>query len=154
MSKQHERRSMVGQQDVAAGTALRELAADLHGELICPQDSGYDEVRTVFNGMIDRRPLAVVRCAGASDVAAGIVFARDHDLVLSVRGGGHNVAGNAVCDGGLMLDLSGMKGLWVDPDGRNARAEPGLTLREFDLGTQACGLATPLGVVSMTGIAG
>src|SRR5918998_2972197 len=104
--------------------------------------------------MIDRRPLAVVRCAGAPDVVAGIVFAREHDLVLSVRGGGHNVAGNAVCDGGLMLDLSGMKGLRVDADRCTARAEPGLTLGEFDHGTQACGLATPLGVVSMTGIAG
>jgi hypothetical protein len=143
-----------GEQDVAASTALRELRADLRGELICPQDSGYDDVRTVFNGMIDRRPLAVVRCAGATDVVAGIVFAREHDLVLSVRGGGHNVAGNAVCDGGLMLDLSDMKGLRVDPDRCTARAEPGLTLGEFDHGTQACGLATPLGVVSMTGIAG
>src|SRR5918998_2428164 len=104
--------------------------------------------------MIDRRPLAVVRCAGAPDVVAGIVFAREHDLVLSVRGGGHNVAGNAVCDGGLMLDLSGMKGLRVDADRCTARAEPGLTLGEFDHGTQACGLATPLGVVSLTGIAG
>ena len=74
--------------------------------------------------MIDRRPLAVVRCAGATDVVAGIVFAREHDLVLSVRGGGHNVAGNAVCDGGLMLDLSGMKGLRVDADRCTARAEP------------------------------
>jgi hypothetical protein len=145
---------MVGEQDVVASTALRELEADLRGELICPPDSGYDEVRTVFNGMIDRRPLVVVRCAGASDVVRGITFAREHDLMLSVRGGGHNVAGNAVCDGGLMLDLSGMKGLRVDPDRRIARAEPGLTLRELDHGTQACGLATPLGIVSMTGIAG
>ncbi|MFN2495518.1 MAG: methyltransferase domain-containing protein [Pseudonocardiaceae bacterium] len=106
MSRQREWPSMVGEQDVAASTALRELGADLRGELICPQDSGYDEVRTVFNGMIDRRPLVVVRCAGASDVVRGITFAREHGLVLSVRGGGHNVAGNAVCDGGMMLDLS------------------------------------------------
>lgn len=95
----------------------------------------------------------MVRCAGATDVVAGIVFARD-TISCSVRGGGHNVAGNAVCDGGLMLDLSDMKGPRVDPDRCTARAEPGLTLGEFDHGTQACGLATPLGVVSMTGIAG
>ncbi len=93
-------------------------------------------------------------CAGPADVARGIAFAREHDLVLSVRGGGHSVAGNAVCDDGIMLDLSGMKGIRVDPDNRSARAEPGLTLGELDHETQAWGLATPLGVVSMTGIAG
>jgi hypothetical protein len=104
--------------------------------------------------MIDRRPLAVLRCADASDVVRGITFARRHRLSLSVRGGGHNVAGSAVVDGALMLDLSGMKSARVDPTRRTILAGPGLTLGEFDRATQAFGLATTLGVVSMTGIAG
>ena len=104
--------------------------------------------------MIDRRPLAIVRCRDARDVAAGIRYARDHDLVLSVRGGGHGVAGNAVCDGGIMLDLSGMKDVTVDPAQRTAHAGPGLLLGELDAATQRHGLATPLGVMSGTGIAG
>jgi FAD/FMN-containing dehydrogenase len=108
----------------------------------------------VFNHMIDRRPLAVIRCADTSDVVRGITFAREHHLPLSVRGGGHSVAGNAVFDGAVMLDMSGMKVLAVDPARRTARAGPGLTLGEFDRGTQSFGLATTLGVVSMTGIAG
>ena len=142
------------QPDGVAASTLDGLAADLRGRLVRPVDPDYDTTRAVFNGMIDRRPLAVVVCAGPSDVARGIAFAREHDLVLSVRGGGHSVAGNAVCDGGIMLDLSGMKGIRVDPQNRTARAEPGVTLGELDHETQAWGLATPLGVVSMTGIAG
>ena len=142
------------QPDGVAASTLDGLAADLRGRLVRPVDPDYDTTRAVFNGMIDRRPLAVVVCAGPSDVARGIAFAREHDLVLSVRGGGHSVAGNAVCDGGIMLDLSGMKGIRVDRQNRTARAEPGLTLGELDHETQAWGLATPLGVVSMTGIAG
>jgi hypothetical protein len=137
-----------------ATSALGGLAAELRGTLVRPADAEYDSTRAVFNGMIDRRPLAVVRCAGASDVARGIAFAREHDLVVSVRGGGHSAAGNAVCDGGIMLDLSGMKATRVDPDNRTARAEPGLTLGELDHETQAWDLATPLGVMSKTGIAG
>jgi hypothetical protein len=108
----------------------------------------------VFNGMVDRRPLAVIRCAEASDVVRCIALARRHDLPLSVRGGGHSVAGNALRDGAVLLDLSGMKALRVDPQTRRAKAEPGLTLGEFDRATQAFGLATTLGVVSTTGIAG
>src|SRR3954464_2542718 len=134
--------------------ALDTLGARLRGRLIRPEDSDYDTVRAVFNGMIDRRPAAVIECRGPDDVARGITFAREHDLVLSVRGGGHSVAGNAVCDGGVMLDLSTLKGLQVDPDRRTARAGAGLTLGELDRGTQEHGLATPLGVVSVTGIAG
>ena len=124
------------------------------GRCICPGDRGYDTARAVFNGMIDRRPLAVVRSMDASDVVRSITFARRQDLPLSVRGGGHSVAGNAVGDGAVMLDLSGMKAVRVDPETRTVRAEPGLTLAEFDRATQAFGLATTLGVVSMTGIAG
>src|SRR5919204_3835710 len=104
--------------------------------------------------MIDRRPSLVVRCAGAADVVAAVNFARDQNLPLAVRGGGHSAAGSSVCDGGLMLDLSHMKGIRVDPARRTARAEAGLTWAEFDRETQAFGLATTGGVVSMTGIAG
>jgi hypothetical protein len=122
--------------------------------VICPADLGYDTARAVFNGMIDRRPLAVVRPVDASDVVRCITFARGHNLPVSVRGGGHSVAGNAVCDGAVMVDLSGMKAVRVDPKTRTVQAEPGLTLGEFDRATQASGLATTLGVVSVTGIAG
>lgn len=134
--------------------ALDALDAQVKGRVVRAGDPGYDSVRAVFNGMIDRRPAAIVRCADPSDVARGIAFARDHDLVISIRGGGHNVAGNAVCDGGVMLDLSLMKQLSVDPRSRVAVAGPGLTLGELDRGTQGHGLATPLGVMSGTGIAG
>ena len=127
---------------------------DIAAHVIRPDDPGYDDARAVFNAMIDRRPLAIVRCRDARDVAAGIRYARDHDLVLSVRGGGHGVAGNAVCDGGIMLDLSGMKDVAVDPAQRIAHAGPGLLLGELDAATQRHGLATPLGVMSGTGIAG
>ena len=133
--------------------ALEALRADLRGPLVGPHDIEYDATRAIFNGMIDRRPMAIIRCAGASDVIRGIAFAREFEVALSVRGGGHSVSGSSVCEDGLMLDLSGMKGVRVDQR-RTARAEPGLTLGELDHETQMCGLATPLGVVSMTGIAG
>jgi FAD/FMN-containing dehydrogenase len=134
--------------------AVREFAAGLRGEIVRPEEDGYDAARAVFNGMIDKRPALIVRCAGTSDVIRGVDFAHAHDLLLAVRSGGHNVAGKAVCDGSLMLDLSPMKGMRVDPARQRARAQSGLTLGEFDHETQAFGLATPLGVVSMTGIAG
>jgi FAD/FMN-containing dehydrogenase len=127
---------------------------DLEGDVLRPQDHGYDAARAVFNGMIDRRPLAIVRCHEASDVARGIAYARRHDLPLSVRSGGHNVAGSAVCDDGIMLDLSAMKNLDVDAGDRTARAGPGLLLGDLDRATQEQGLAVPLGVMSKTGIAG
>lgn len=130
------------------------MTTDIADEVLRPGDPGYDAARAVFNAMIDRHPLAIVRCRDAADVARGICYARDHDLALSVRGGGHNVAGNAVCDGGIMLDLSGMKAVSVDPDRRVAHAGAGLLLGELDGATQAHGLATPLGVMSGTGIAG
>jgi FAD/FMN-containing dehydrogenase len=94
---------------------VQEFAANLRGELIRPEDQGYDSTRAVFNGMIDKRPAMIVRCAGTADVIQGVNFARTHDFLLSVHGGGHSVAGNAVCDGGLMLDLSPMKGVRIDP---------------------------------------
>jgi hypothetical protein len=136
------------------GSVRQELGPGLARQVIYPGDGGYDAARAVFNGMIDRRPLAVIRPVDASDVVRCIEFVRRHGLPLSVRGGGHNVAGHAVHDDAIMLDLSGMKGIRVDPETRTVRAEPGLTLGEFDRATQAFGLATTLGVVSMTGIAG
>ena len=134
--------------------AVEKLKPELRGELLLPTDEGYDSARKVFNAMIDKRPAAIARCARAADVISAVNFARAHDLLVSVRGGGHNIAGNAVCDGGLMIDLSRMKGIGVDPSQRTARAEPGLTLGEFDRETQAFGLATTLGIFSTTGIAG
>jgi FAD/FMN-containing dehydrogenase len=145
---------MVIDVDRIARLVREELGSGLRGEVVFPGDRGYDTTRAVFNGMIDRRPLAVIRSLDASDVVRCITFARRLDLPLSVRGSGHSVAGNAVRDGAVMLDLSGMKALRVDPATRTVRAEPGLTLGEFDRATQAFGLATTLGVVSTTGIAG
>jgi FAD/FMN-containing dehydrogenase len=133
---------------------IRDLKATLRGEVLQPGEDGYDPARTVWNAMIDRRPAVIARCGSAADVIAGVRFAREHDLLLSVRGGGHNVAGNAVADRGLMLDLSRMTGIRVDPGRRTARAEPGLTWGMFDRETHAFGLATTGGVVSTTGIAG
>jgi FAD/FMN-containing dehydrogenase len=135
-------------------TDVQGLEAALRGDLIRPQDDRYDAARAVFNDMVDRRPALIVRCAGVADVVKGVEFARSHEVSLSIRGGGHSVAGKAVCDGGLMLDLSPMKGIRVDPARRTAEAQGGLTLGEFDHETQAFGLATTLGVVSVTGIAG
>jgi len=111
---------------------IQEFKAHLQGALLQPGDTGYDEARKIWNGMIDKRPALIARCLGAADVIHCVNFARDNTLLVSVRGGGHNLAGNAVCDGGLMIDLSCMKGMRVDPVRRTARAEPGLTWREFD----------------------
>ena len=126
----------------------------LRGHVLSPGDDGYDETRKVWNGHIDRRPGLIVCCVGVSDVINAVHFARDHNLLVSVRGGGHNVAGSSVCDGGLMIDLSPMKSIRVDPVTRTARAEPGVRGGELDHETQAFGLATPTGIVSDTGIAG
>ena len=130
------------------------LRASLRGPLLCPGDQGYDAARTIPNAMIDRRPALIAQCSGVADVMACVRFACEHDVLVSVRGGGHSIAGKAVCEGGLMIDLSEMKGMRVDPVKRTARSEAGLTLGEFDRETQAFGLATTLGVVSRTGIAG
>jgi FAD/FMN-containing dehydrogenase len=134
--------------------ALADLARHFRGELIRPGDPQYAAARAIWNGAIDRHPGLVARCTGAADVRAAVRFARERDLLVAVRGGGHNVAGTAVCDGGLVIDLSPMKGLWVDPAGRTARAQPGLLWGEFDRETQAFGLAAPGGIISHTGIAG
>jgi FAD/FMN-containing dehydrogenase len=137
------------------GTAtVQDLRDALRGELILPGDAAYDEARNVWNGMIDRRPALIARCAGTSDVIAAVRFARSEGLTVAVRGGGHNVAGNATCDGGLVIDLSPMKGAQVDPQARTVRAQGGLTWGELDRETQAHGLATTGGLVTSTGIAG
>jgi hypothetical protein len=134
--------------------AIQALGTRLRSALLHPGDEGYDRARRVWNGMIDRRPALIARCAGAADVMASVDFAREHGLPVSIRGGGHNVAGHAVCDGGLMIDLSPMRHIWVDPVTRTARAAPGVLWEEFDHETQAFGLATVGGVVATTGIAG
>lgn len=133
---------------------IQELAAGTRGEVLRPGDTGYDDHRSVWNAMIDREPALVLRCAGASDVVDGVRFAREHDLVLAVKGGGHNVAGNAVCDDGLMLDLSPMDGVRVDPDHRTAWVQGGATWADFDHEAQAFGLATTGGIMHSTGVAG
>jgi FAD/FMN-containing dehydrogenase len=133
---------------------IADLRSTLRGALLTPDNPDYEASRAVWNGMIDRRPALIARCAGVADVIAAVRFARDHDLGVAVRGGGHNVAGTAVCDDGLIIDLSGMRGIRVDPAHRTARAEGGVLYRDFDNETQAFGLATTGGTISTTGIAG
>jgi FAD/FMN-containing dehydrogenase len=139
---------------VASDAGVQELKKQLRGDLLGPSDGGYDAARSVWNAMVDRRPALIVRCAGATDVISAVNFARTNNVPVSVRGGGHNVAGSAVCDDGIMLDLSRMKSTRVDPASRTARAEPGVLWGEFDRETQAFGLATTGGNCSQTGIAG
>src|ERR1700722_12890987 len=135
-------------------SAIQKLKETLRGQILLPREQTYDAARKLPNAMIDRRPALIARCAGAADVIACVRFARDHDVLVAVRGGGHSVAGKSVCDAGLVIDLSPMKGMRVEPGRRTARAETGLTLGEFDRETQAFGLATTLGVVPTVGIAG
>lgn len=143
-----------GRRTTIVSTVLDGLRSRLRGALCLPGEPGYEQARTLWNGMIDRHPALVVRAVGVSDVLQGVGFAREHGLLLSVRSGGHNIAGLAACEGGLMLDLSLMRSVRVDPEARVARVEPGATLGDFDRETQAFGLATPLGINSTTGIAG
>ncbi len=133
---------------------IRELGTGLRGQLLQPADAGYDTARRIDNAMIDRRPALIARCAGVADVLSAVRFARKHEVLVSVRAGGHNVAGNAVCDGGLVIDVSPMKGIRVDPAGRTVQAQAGVTWGELDAEAQAFGLATTGGVISTTGIAG
>lgn len=133
---------------------IQKFAADFHGELIRTEDDGYDAARAVFNAMIDRRPALIARCTGVADVIAAVNFSRENDLVVAVRGGGHHVAGYGTCDSGLVIDLSPMKGIWVDPETRTVRAQAGLIWGEFDRETQQFGLATTGGRITHTGIAG
>lgn len=135
-------------------TTLKNFRTSLRGQSFCPDEPGYDAARTVHNAMVNRRPAIIARCVSPADVITCVRFAREHDILVSIRGGGHSVAGKSVCEGGLMIDLSAMKGIRVDPVKRTVRAESGLKLGEFDRETQAFGLATTLGVVPGTGISG
>ena len=134
--------------------AVAGLVGKLSGEAIQPGDPAYDAARRVWNGMIDRRPALITRCRGVADVIDCVRFAADHDMLLAVRGGGHNVAGFGTCDGGLVIDLSAMRGVRVDPRQRTARADGGATWGDLDRETQVSGLAAPGGIVSTTGVAG
>ena len=134
--------------------AVDELRSNLRGQLIDANSENYNQARSVWNALIDRRPALIARCAGAADVIAAVNFARKYGILTAVRGGGHNVAGNSVCDDGLVIDLSGMKGIRVDPQARRVRAQPGVSLGELDRETQAFGLVVPSGIVTSTGISG
>lgn len=133
---------------------VRDFKSALRGKLLLPDEEGYEVARNIWNGMIDKRPGLIARCAGVADVVRSVNFARENELLVAVCGGGHDVAGNAMCDGGLVIDLRQMKSVRVDPARRVARAEPGLTLADFDFETQVFELATTSGIVSTTGLAG
>jgi hypothetical protein len=135
-------------------TAIEQLKKHLRGQLLRPEEPGYDEARKLWNGMIDKRPALIARCNSTDDVVYSVKVAREHDLTVAVRGGGHNIAGKCIAEGGFLIDLSGMKAVRVNFERRTARAEAGVKLGEFDRATQAFGLATTLGIASDTGIAG
>ena len=135
-------------------SAIDDLRSKLRGPLVCLGDAGYEQARSVWNGMIGRRPAMIIRCLGTADVLTGVNFAREHGIAISVKGGGHNISGLAICDGGLVLDMSLRRGVWVDAAKRTAIAQTGCTLGDVDRETQLHGLAACLGFVSKTGIAG
>jgi FAD/FMN-containing dehydrogenase len=134
--------------------AIKRFKGKIKGRIVLPEDSDYDEIRKIWNAMIDRRPAVIVRCAESGDVQHSIAFARENGLDITIRGAGHNIAGNAVSDGGMMIDLSTLKNIRVDPEKRRAYVDPGATLHDFDEAAQAYGLATPTGINSTTGISG
>jgi FAD/FMN-containing dehydrogenase len=133
---------------------IEQFEAALRGPLLRPGEPDYDRARAIWNAMIDKRPGLIAHCLGTADVMAAVSFARDNDLPLAIRAGGHNIAGNALCDDGLVIDLTGMRSVHVDPDARIAYVDGGATLGDFDHEAQAFGLATPLGINSTTGVAG
>jgi FAD/FMN-containing dehydrogenase len=139
---------------VLGDATIGELEAELRGTVVRPGDPSYDEARAIWNAAHDRKPALVVRCAGTADVIRAVEFARSQDLLVAVRGGAHSIAGFSTCDGGIVIDLSAMKGARVDPVQRRVVAQPGLTWGDLDRETQAFGLAVPGGLVSTTGIAG
>ncbi|MCA1844426.1 MAG: FAD-binding oxidoreductase, partial [Actinobacteria bacterium] len=134
--------------------AVHQLREQFSGQVLQPGDAGYDDARQVHNGRIDKRPAVIARCQTTADVVDAVRFGREHELEVSVRGGGHNIAGRAVTEGGLMIDLAPMKGIFVDPVGQTVRAQGGVIWREFNRAAHAQGLATTGGMVSTTGIAG
>lgn len=147
-------RSLDGQTVSVTRDAVDALDAALRGEVALAGSDGYDDARTLWNAMIDRRPALVARCRGTADVVHAVNFARERSLLTAVRGGGHNIAGKAVCEGGFLIDLSLMRGVHVDAEARRVRVEPGCDLGDLDKECQAFGLATPVGINSTTGIAG
>jgi FAD/FMN-containing dehydrogenase len=144
----------IGTAPALSDEALQAFKGRLRGDLIAPGDAGYDSARKVYNGMIDRRPALIARCANVADVIASVTFARETGLTLAVRGGGHSSAGLGICDDGLVIDLAQMRGLRVDPAAQTVRAEAGCTLGDVDHATHAFGMATPFGIMSTTGISG
>ncbi len=134
--------------------AVEQFKTSLRGELIQPGDEGYDEARKVFNGMIDKHPRMIARCADVADVIASVNFARENEVLLAVRGGGHNGAGLGVADDALAIDLSAMRGIRVEPEAQTVRVEGGATWGDVDHVTYAFGLAVPTGIISTTGVAG
>ncbi|HET8526224.1 MAG TPA: FAD-binding oxidoreductase [Actinomycetota bacterium] len=144
----------VATMDAVPAAALKAFGDRFGGRLFEPSSADYDEARTIWNGAIDRRPGLIARCADASDVVAAVRFALEHDLRTSVRSGGHGVGGLSLCDDGLVIDLSAMKGIRVDGDRREARVDAGVTLGELDRAAQTFGLAVPAGIVTHTGVAG
>jgi FAD/FMN-containing dehydrogenase len=147
-------RTLDGDESTLPRAALEPLRAGCRGGALAPGDPGYDDARRIWNAMIDHRPAVIARCLSSSDVRHAVAFAREHRMLLSVRGGGHHIAGNAVAEGGLTIDLSLMRGVHVDADQRTARVAGGALLGDVDHETQAFGLATPLGINSTTGFAG
>ena len=143
-----------GANTVLEEPVIEKFESSLRGELIRPYAAGYEDARKLWNGLIDKRPALIARCIGIDDVIDSVNFARENDLLLAVRGGGHNVAGNALCDGGLVIDLSLMKAVQVDPASQTARVQPGANWGDVDKETQIHGLVTPGGEVSTTGVAG
>jgi FAD/FMN-containing dehydrogenase len=135
-------------------SAMNDFKTKLNGQLLQEGDAGFDEARQIWNAMIDRRPAMIVRCAGVKDVSACVAFARDNGLALATRGGGHNIAGSALCDDGLVIDLSGMRRVRIEPDAKRAHVQGGALLADVDREAQSFGLATPLGINSTTGVGG
>ena len=146
--------TMNGDAATISGDQLTELQTALRGDLLFPESDGYDAARTLWNAMIDRRPALIARCAGAADVIRAVRFAADNELLLAVRGAGHNIAGKGVCEGGFLIDLSSLRSVHVDPQRKIATVDPGATLGDLDDETQVYGLAIPVGINSTTGIAG
>jgi len=147
-------KTLDGKEIELSAETLADFQLQLHGAVILPNEADYEESRTIWNGMIDRRPGLVARCVGVADVTACVNFARTHNLLISIRGGGHNIAGLAVCDGGMMIDMSLMRGVWIDERNGTAHAQAGCTLGIVDRETQLHGKAAVLGFVSKTGITG
>ena len=139
--------------EIDAG-AIEQLTAGIRGTVLQQGDAGYNEAREIWNAMIDRKPALMIQCSGVADVIQAIKFAAAHDLLTAIRGGGHNIGGSALAEGGVVIDLSNMKSVHVDPQARRAYVSPGATLGDVDHETQAFGLAIPLGINSTTGAAG